>query len=112
MRKLLVSALAAAVCGLLAAEALAATRTVSIGDDWFVRDGTPTTIYVKRGTTVKWVWTGRDRHNVVVSSGPVTFSSSLKRDGTYSRRLRRAGTYRIVCSIHQPDMRMTIRVRR
>ena len=112
MRKLLAAVLAATLAGLFAAQALAATRTVALGDDWFVRKGSPTTVTVKRGTTVRWSWTGRDLHNVVVSRGPVKFSSSLKEDGSYRKRMTRAGTYRIVCSVHQPDMRMTLRVTR
>ena len=112
MRKLLVPVLTAALAGPFAAEAVAATRAVSLGDDWFVRRGAPTSVTVKRGTTVKWSWTGRDLHNVFVARGPVKFSSSLKEDGTYRKRVTRAGTYRIVCSVHQPDMRMTLRVTR
>jgi plastocyanin len=95
-----------------AAPAAAATRNVKIGDDYFVRPGSPPTVTVTRGTTVRWNWRGRRQHNVVVRSGPVSFQSALKRSGSYSRRMRRAGTYRIVCSVHQPDMAMTLRVRR
>jgi plastocyanin len=94
-----------------AAPAAAATRTVRLGDDWFVRDGSPRTVTVSRGDRVRWRWTGRDQHNVAVQRGPARFQSALKRRGTFSRKLRRRGTYRIICSIHQPDMRMTLRVR-
>ena len=96
----------------LAAPAAAATRNVKVGDDYYVRAGSPPTVSVKKGTTVKWNWVGRRRHNVVVQRGPVSFQSKLKRSGSYSRRMRRVGTYRIVCSIHQPDMAMTLKVRR
>ena len=96
----------------LAAPAAAATRNVKIGDDYYVRAGSPPTVSVKKGTTVKWNWTGRRQHNVVVQRGPVSFQSKLKRSGSYSRRMRRVGTYKIVCSIHQPDMAMTLKVRR
>ena len=97
---------------LVAAPAAAATRNVKIGDDYYVRAGSPPTVSVKKGTTVKWNWTGRRQHNVVVQRGPVSFQSKLKRSGSYSRRMRRVGTYKIVCSIHQPDMAMTLKVRR
>ena len=96
----------------LAAPAAAAPRNVKVGDDYFVRAGSPPTVSVKKGTTVKWNWTGRRQHNVVVQRGPVSFQSKLKRSGSYSRRMRRVGTYKIVCSIHQPDMAMTLKVRR
>jgi plastocyanin len=95
-----------------AAPAAAATRNVKIGDDYYVRAGSPPTVTVFRGTTVRWNWRGNRQHNVVAQSGPSSFQSALKRSGSYSRKMRRAGTYRIVCSIHQPDMAMRLRVRR
>jgi plastocyanin len=104
-------ALIATTALVAATPAAAATRTVRLGDDWFVRDGSPRTVSVGKGDTVRWRWTGRDQHNVAVQSGPARFQSPLKRSGTFSRKLRRRGTYRIICSIHQPDMRMTLRVR-
>jgi plastocyanin len=107
--RILLLGLAAAL--LFAAPAVAATRTVRIGDDWYVRDGYPRTVSVTKGTTVRWRWVGDDDHNVSVRRGPVTFRSDLKRSGAYSRKMRRKGTYRIICTIHQPDMRMTLKVR-
>jgi plastocyanin len=104
--------LALMVALLAAAPAAAATKNVKIGDDYYVRPGSPPTVTVTKGTTVTWNWRGNRRHNVVVRSGPVSFQSELKRSGSYSRRMRRAGTYKIVCSIHQPDMAMTLKVRR
>jgi plastocyanin len=47
----------------------------------------------------------------VVRSGPASFQSPLKRSGSYKRKLRRKGTYKIVCSIHAPDMAMTLKVK-
>jgi plastocyanin len=110
IRKPLIALLVAGLAGTLASQANAATRTVRLGDDWFVREGSPRTVTVSRNTVVRWRWTGRDQHNVV-ASGAARFQSPLKRSGTYSRKVRARGTYRIVCSIHQPDMRMTLRVR-
>jgi plastocyanin len=111
-RKRLVSLLlAVVVAAALAIPALAATRTVRVGDDYFVSRSTHT-VTVKRGTIVRWRWVGDNLHNVRVRRGPVKFRSRLKRSGTYSRRMRRVGTYRIICDLHAPDMRMTLRVRR
>ena len=109
--RILPLALIAAVLA-AAAPAAAATRNVRVDDDYFVRAGSPPTVTVFRGTTVRWNWRGRRQHNVVVRSGPSRFQSALRRSGSYSRKMRRRGTYRIVCSIHQPDMAMTLRVRR
>jgi plastocyanin len=109
LRKVLIALLVAGAAGMTASQASAA-RTVRVGDDWFVRDGRPSTVSVSRGTVVRWRWTGREQHNVV-ASGPASFRSALKRSGTYRKKVSRRGTYRIICSIHQPDMRMTLRVR-
>jgi plastocyanin len=95
-----------------AAPATAATKNVKIGDDYFVRAGSRPTVTVSKGTTVKWNWRGNRQHNVVVQSGPASFQSALKRSGSYSRKMKKAGTYKIVCSIHAPDMGMTLKVRR
>ena len=108
MRKLLTALLATALAAAVAVPASAATRTVRLGDDWFVRESGSRTVTVDRGTRVRWRWTGDNPHNVVVRRGPVRFQSALKRSGSYRKTLRRRGTYRIVCSIHQPDMRMTL----
>jgi plastocyanin len=108
MRKPLIALTAVALAGTLSSPAFGATRNVSLGDDWFVRDARPSTVTVDRGDAVRWRWTGRNQHNVQVQRGPARFQSKVKRSGTFSRTLRKRGTYRIVCSIHQPDMRMTL----
>ena len=112
MRKLLVAVLVAAASAVLAAQALAATRSVKVGDDYFVRKGSIPTVTVKKGTRVTWRFAGKDIHNVAVTKGPVKFRSSYKDSGTFSKRVTRTGTYTIVCSIHQPDMTMKLRVTR
>jgi plastocyanin len=75
---------------------------VTVGDDFF----RPRRLEVRPGTRVRWTWRGRDTHNVTVTSGPVRFRSPTQRSGTFSRRLSRRGTYRIICTIH--GQRMTI----
>ncbi len=112
MRKLLVSMSIAALSAVLAVPALAATRTVKVGDDYYVRKGSVPTVTVKKGTKVTWRWAGKDMHNVAVTKGPVKFRSSFKSSGTYSKTVRTTGTYTIVCTIHQPDMKMKLRVTR
>ena len=112
MRKRFAAVLVAALSAVLATQALAATRSVKVADDYFVRKGSTPTVTVKKGTTVTWRWAGKEMHNVAVTKGPVKFRSSYKSSGTYSKTLRRTGTYTIVCSIHQPDMTMKLRVTR
>lgn len=112
-RKLLATSIALAVAALTAAiPALAATRTVKVGDNWFVRSSGVPTVTVKRGDTVRWRWVGDAPHNVTVRRGPVKFKSRTQSSGSYSKRLTRKGTYRIICTIHGAgDQSMVLRVR-
>ncbi len=112
MRKLLVAVLATALVALLAASALAATRSIRVGDNFFVRDGRAPTVTVRRGDTVVWRFAGESPHNVSVTRGPVRFRSPVRTRGTFRRRMTRSGTYTIVCTIHGArDQRMALRVR-
>ncbi|HET9739301.1 MAG TPA: hypothetical protein VFP78_14390 [Solirubrobacteraceae bacterium] len=100
--------LAAAVAALAAAPAAAATRTVRVDDNYFVRSDKVPTVTVNKGTVVKWRWYGTRRHNVVVDRGPRIFRSKKKRTGTFERTMRVRGTYRIICEVHDPYMRMRL----
>ena len=111
MRKLLVAAVLAALLA-VTATAAAATRSVGVGDNWFVRSSGVPTVTVSRGDTVVWRWRGDAPHNVFVTSGPARFRSPVKRSGTYRRKLTRAGRYTIICTIHTgADQKMVLRVR-
>jgi hypothetical protein len=79
MRKLVALLLVAALTAAVAATALAARRTVRVGDNWFVRPSGVPTVTVERGDTVVWRFIGRRRHNVAVRRGPVRFHSPTKR---------------------------------
>jgi plastocyanin len=108
MKKLIAAGAAAALAaGALAIPAFAATKTVQVKDNVFA----PKTITVSKGTTVKWVWKGKAPHNVKVTKGPARFSSTTQTKGTYSKKLTKRGTYSILCTIHAPDMKMTVKVR-
>ena len=112
MRKLVPVTLVAVLCAVLASQALAAGRTVKVGDDFFVRKGSVPTVTVKKGTRVTWRWVGKDLHNLTVAKGPARFRSDYQKSGTYRKKVTKTGTYTIVCSIHQPDMTMKLRVTR
>jgi len=101
MRKALLSAV---VVGLFAVPAIgmSATKSVSVRDNSF----SPKSLTISKGDTVRWRWAGRAPHNV---KGP-GFSSRVQRSGSYSRRFRKSGRFRVVCTIH-PGMAMTVRVR-
>jgi plastocyanin len=98
----------------LAAPAAAATKKVTVDDDFFVRSGSPPTVSVKKGTTVRFEWAGSRQHNIVTVDGPgkAKVECGLRRSGICERKPRRVGTYKLQCSIHAPDMAMTLRVKR
>ena len=111
MKPKFATAAAAAAVVALAATAIpthaAGTTTVAVKDNKFV----PKSLTIKKGTTVKWVWKGRAIHNVTVAKGPAKFRSSTKKKGSYKHTFKKAGTYRIVCTIHAPDMRSKVVVK-
>jgi plastocyanin len=100
----------------VAAPALAGstpTKSVKVGDDYF----SPTRLTVDRGTKVAFRWQAANNnlHDAVVTSAPGGVrkwkSAQRRTDYTYTRTLRTAGTYRIICTIHPTQMRLTVRVR-
>jgi plastocyanin len=99
---------------LVAAPAAAAPREVTVGDDFFVRKGSPPTVKVRKGKVVKFVWTGSRQHNIVTVDGPgnASIECGLRRSGSCKRKPPRVGTYKLQCSIHAPDMEMTLRVKK
>jgi plastocyanin len=91
----------------LAIPAMAASKTtIKLGDNFFKPDHKT----VKKGTTVVWDWTGKAPHNVTVVSGPQKFRSTVQTSGTYTHKMTKAGTYKIVCTIH-PGMDLSLKVR-
>ncbi len=86
--------------------------TVKIIDNAFLRERQRPVVRIHAGTTVTWRWTSRQSHSVQVRTGPERFSSPIRNRGTYRHRFTHAGTDRLVCSLHAPGMRMTVRVTR
>ena len=91
----------------------ATTRTITIGDNFY----SPARATVRVGTTVRWKWpddTG-DSHDVKLRSAPsgVRKFHSEEAGSAYSfrRKLTKAGTYRIICTLHD-EMKQTIIVKR
>ena len=112
MRKLLVVAVIAGLLGALvvAAPALSKRKSIEVDDNYFVHKGAPRTVTVHKGDKVEWEWEGSGLHNVTVKKGPVKFHSKDKTKGTFEKKLRTVGTYKIVCTFHAPGMRMTLKV--
>ena len=106
---------AALLCAAPAQAARPKGKTVRIYDNYFLKDD----ITVKRGATVTWRWPGFDEagdvHDVKLKSGPKGVkkfhSEAAATDFSFRKKLKVAGKYKIVCTLHD-DMRMTIRVKR
>jgi plastocyanin len=113
MRKLLVLGVLVGLVGavVVAAPALSKDKSVEVDDNYFVHKGAPSTVTVRKGTKVEWEWEGHNPHNVTVARGPVKFHSKTKSSGSFTKRLTRKGTYTIICTIHSPKMRMTLKVK-
>jgi plastocyanin len=101
MRKLIILATVVVSTAAIAVPALAATKTVKVGDIWFISKAkNHKTVSAKVGDTVKWVWVGAYPHNVTVSSGPVKFKSKTQKKGSFSKKITKAGTYKLYCTVH------------
>jgi plastocyanin len=110
MRKVVpIIAVAAVAAGVTALPSVAATttKTVAIKDDFF----SPKKLTISKGSKVKWVWKGKEGHNVFVNTGPSKFSFGTRKTGTKTHTFKKRGTYKIFCTIHAPDMQMTIKVK-
>jgi plastocyanin len=105
MKRLLTLAPVVVAAAAMAVPALAATKTVTVGDNFF----RPTRVTVPAGTKVVWNWTGRNPHNVTVTSGPKKFHSKTQTSGTYSAIPHTKGTYSIVCTVHGFKMALVVR---
>ena len=112
MRRLIALALLAGLLAtlLVAGPALSKTKSVEVDDNYFVHKGAAPTVTVHKGAKVEWEWEGRNPHNVTVTKGPVKFNSKTKTSGSFEKTLKKTGTYKIICTIHAPDMRMTLKV--
>jgi plastocyanin len=94
-------AVVAVVAAVFAVQAFAAT-TVS----WHV--GTNKTVKIKKGGTVKWVWSDGQPHDV---KGPgFTSKTSSKKGFTFSHRFNKKGTFKIICQVHPTSMKTTVKV--
>ena len=110
MRKLVLPVAAAvAAAGVVALPSQGATkpkpRQVAVKDDLY----SPKSITIKKGTKVVWTWKGKRRHNVTEANAK--WGSATKRKGTFSHTFTKRGKYLVLCTIHAPDMEMTIKVK-
>jgi plastocyanin len=86
--------------------------TVNVTDNAFVRSVNRPTVKIRKGGSVTWRWASRQSHGVSVRSGPQKFTIAVRTGGRVTRRFAKPGTYRIVCQLHAPGMKMTVVVGR
>jgi len=72
-----------------------ATKTIAMKDDLFK----PKTVTVARGTTIKWVNRGESAHTTT-SRKTGLWDRTLSSGQSYSRKFKRAGTFRYFCKFH------------
>jgi plastocyanin len=111
MRKLFLVVLAVAALAVAASTAFAATKSVKVGDNYYVRSRGVPTVTVSKGTKVKWRFVTDTGHSVTVKRGPTKFNSGVRTGGSYSRTMRKRGTYTIYCVIHGSEQRMKLIVK-
>ena len=91
------------------AEAAASTK-VTVGNNFF----SPTAKTVAKGTRVKFKWVGGTAHDVKLRKGPgKKFDSgrTSARGVNLTKKFKKRGTYKIICSIHPDEMKLKLKVK-
>jgi plastocyanin len=108
------AAFAAAPTALAVGATKGKTRKVSVNDNYYG----PSKLTVHVGDTVDWHWDEEmtDVHDVAVKSAPKGVkkfaSDPLAAGEDFKRKLTKAGTYKIICTFHEEEMKMTITVKK
>jgi plastocyanin len=105
---------AAPALAVAATSSVGKTRNVSVNDNYYG----PSKLTVHVGDTVNWRWSEQetDVHDVALKTGPKGVkkfaSEPLAAGETFKRKLAKAGTYKIICTFHEEEMKMTITVKK
>jgi plastocyanin len=90
------------------------TKTVKVSDDVYM----PTKITIYRKDSIKWVWVdpttlapGTTDNSHTVTEANDRFTSEEMTSGTYKKKFKKTGTYRIICAVHPDTMRMKVKVK-
>jgi plastocyanin len=106
MRKLLALVTVVALLA-TAAVALARTKSVGMGDNYFFNG----TVTIKKGSSVHWHWSKTENlHNVVSRAKGESFHSTTGHSGAVTHTFRHKGSFTIICTKHKSVMRMTVKV--
>jgi len=108
------AAFAAAPAALALGATKGKTRKVSVNDNYYG----PSKLTVHVGDTVDWEWSeeATDQHDVDVKSVPKKAkkfqSDTLVAGEHFKRKLTVPGTYKVICTFHEEEMKMTITVKK
>jgi plastocyanin len=83
-------------------------KRVLVKDNFFE----PRSVNIRRGDRVTWIWRGENEHNVTfvkVPKGAGKKGAETRVTGRWTRRFRKRGLYKYICTIHA-GMRGTIDV--
>jgi plastocyanin len=109
-----VAAFAAAPATLASGATKGKTRKVSVNDNYYG----PSKLTVHVGDTIDWHWSDdiTDVHDVKLKTAPKGVkkfgSDPLAAGDDFKRKLTKAGTYKIICTFHEEEMKMTITVKK
>ncbi|MGI9556334.1 MAG: plastocyanin/azurin family copper-binding protein [Solirubrobacterales bacterium] len=85
-------------------------KTIKLGDNFFK----PKKTSAKKGTRVKFRWTGSNSHNVTLRKGPgkkFASGTTSSKGVNFSRKFKKRGTYKMFCTIHPTTMKVNLKVR-
>jgi plastocyanin len=81
---------------------------VVVGDRFFSKPN----IKVRKGAEIEWAFNGSELHNVTLANGPRAIGSpNLDDERSFTRKLKKTGTYRLFCALHPVEMQENVIVR-
>jgi plastocyanin len=87
--------------------ALARTKSVGMGDNYFFNGS----VTIKKGSSVHWHWANTENlHNVVSRARSESFRSKTGHSGSFTHTFKHKGTFTIICTRHKSTMRMKVKV--
>jgi plastocyanin len=108
------AAFAAAPATLASGATKGKTRKVSVNDNYYG----PSKLTVHVGDTVDWHWSDEitDVHDVSVKTAPKGVkkfhSDPLAAGDDFKRKLTKPGIYKVICTFHEEEMKMTVTVKK